>query len=76
MSARGLPVGACSDNNHRHVTVDEVLSTPGLSPDVARSMLAAVALGKTRDVSPRLWMRLLNTYLDMVDPQQSDEGES
>lgn len=48
-------------------SVDDILERPGLSINVAKSMLAAVVLGKANEVSPYLWMRLLNTYIDLVD---------
>lgn len=48
-------------------TVDEVLSEPGLTIDVAKSMLAAVVTGRSADVSDYLWMRLLNTYIALAE---------
>lgn len=48
-------------------TVDEVLAGKGLPIEVARSMLAAVMLGKTHEVSKYLWMRLLTTYIDICE---------
>jgi hypothetical protein len=49
-------------------SVEEVLAAPGLSVDVARSMLAAVVTGHPEAVANRLWMRLLVTYIDMIEP--------
>lgn len=78
MGARVFAAKATSGRTPRakpfaeRLDVDEVLAGEGLPVEVARSMLAAVMLGKTHEVSKYLWMRLLTTYIDTFEEPEVD----